>query len=492
MKEKSNLTRVAVGGTAWLIGSSVIIQSFSLVAQIVLGWLLSQHDFGLYALAIGVASCLQVFRDGGVSLWLARQSRTEFTGNAVDGFWLCLASSICISVLLLALAPIMASVYGQPLVGWLVAVIAFSLPLDTYGVIAEADLQVALRFQALSCYRTMSSLVRYALTIGFAWAGWGPMSFVLPLIPVAIVRLLYGYGLTRFVPWNGWPRWKQVWVVFRESRWVFSGTFASSVFRQIDYLTLGLVASTATVGIYFFAFQLTIQPVLLFGQSLRRVLIPTFSRAGRDAERRQRAIVRTAGLLGLIGSGLFLLLSMVAGLVERSLWQGNWEVAVPAIRWLAAAMPLHLFALLARMLAQADGRFRLWGATVVCRSVGLVVVVLVAAMVWRNQAIYVAAAVAIYFAISGLAEAAYILRRLSINPWPVLEMVVPPYLFAISVALLASFLVTLVPWSSEVSGTAPFSNVLRATLYGVFFSLGMGGIFKRQTSEFWRLIRLFG
>ena len=318
MQKNENLTRVAVGGTVWLLSSGMVIQLCSLIAQIVLGWLLSDRDFGLYALAIGVTACLQVFRDGGVSLWLARQDRMEFDKNVGQGFWLCLLGSIGVAFLLAFIGPLAAQVYDEPSVCWLIWIVAISLPLDAYGVIIESDLQVALRFRDLATFRTVAPIVRYTLAIMLAWCGWGPMSFVLPMIPIAFVRIAHGFALTRFAPWSTRISLPEIESMFSESRWVFSGTFATSVFRQIDYLVLGLVASTATVGVYFFAFQLAVQPVLLFGQSLRRVLIPTFSRAGNDNERRLRAVIRAAASIGLIASGVFMLFALLAGYRGRS------------------------------------------------------------------------------------------------------------------------------------------------------------------------------
>lgn len=176
VEKDQNLTRIAVGGPAWLLGSGLAIQAFALFAQIVLGWLLSENDFGHYALAIGVTACLQVFRDGGVSLWLARQSRDEFDETVSQAFWLCLACSILIAVVLALIAPVAARVYGEATICWLIVTVAISLPLDAYGAIVEADLQVALRFRALAFFRAVGPWFRYALSILLAWRGWGPMS----------------------------------------------------------------------------------------------------------------------------------------------------------------------------------------------------------------------------------------------------------------------------------------------------------------------------
>lgn len=305
------------------------------------------------------------------------------------------------------------------------------------------------------------------------------------MIPVALVRGIHGYALTRFAPWQSRPHWGRVHTIFRESRWVFSGTFASSLFRQVDYLVLGLLASAATVGVYFFAFQLAVQPLLLFGQSLRRVLIPTFSLAGIDTERRLRAVVRSAAFIGLIASGLFLLFALLAGMIESVLWRGRWQAAVPAMRWLAAAMPLHLFALLTRMIAQSDGRFRLWGAVVLGRSVGLGLTVFGAASVWPDRPTPIAIAVALYLASSSIVEATYVMRRLRIAIRPVLEVVVPPYAFSVAVAVACSYLVKFVPWSQKMADLNALDTILEACLFVGVFATGAFALFRRNVDHVW-------
>jgi PST family polysaccharide transporter len=454
------LTRIAVGGTAWLLGSSLVTQLLSLLAQVVLGWLLSESDFGLYALAIGVTACLQVFRDGGVSLWLARQNRDEFAGHVIQGFWLCLLSSVGVAISMALVAPLAGSIYREPKICQLILIVAASVPLESYNVVAEANLQVSLRFRALALFRTVGALARYGLTIWMAHTGWGPSSFVLPLIPLAIFRTFVAFALTGLAPWRERMSWQHIRTSFRASKWVFGGTFASSIFRQIDYLVLGLVAPTTVVGVYFFAYQLAVQPVLLFSQSLRQVLIPTFSLAGDDAARQLRAIVRAAAFIGLINSGLFLLFALLAGTLEHLLWQGRWLSAVPAMRWLAAAMPLHLFALLIRMVVQSAGRFRLWGAAVVVRSLGLAVTVALLAISWNRDPSSIAAGVALYLAVSSLLEAAFLMRYLNI-PWqPVFHVVVPPYLFTVFVAILCGY------FAQQLTTISP---MLRAMLVAVTF-----------------------
>ena len=165
--------------------------------------------------------------------------------------------------------------------------------------------------------------------------------------------------------------------------------------------------------------------------------------------------------------------------------------AVPAMRWLAAAMPLHLFALLVRMVVQSAGRFRLWGAAVVVRSLGLAATVAVVAVVAVSRtrdpgsiAADVAFCVAIYLAVSSVLEAAYLMRRLGV-PWqPVFQVVVPPYLFTVSVAILCGYLEQQLTILSSLQRT----TLVAAAFVGVV-SIGAFLLFRDSVRHVWSLVK---
>ena len=78
----------------------------------------------------------------------------------------------------------------------------------------------------------------------------------------------------------------------------------------------------------------------------------------------------------------------------RTFWAEDvQDLAEEDRRWLAAAMPLHLFALLVRMVVQSAGRFRMWGAVVVVRSLGLAVTVALVGVGWPRDPGLIAAGV---------------------------------------------------------------------------------------------------
>jgi len=101
--------------------------------------------------------------------------------------------------------------------------------------------------------------------------------------------------------------------------------------------------------------------------------------------------IATIGLLGL---------GVTAGPFEQLLWGGKWTSAVRPIQLLALAMPLHLASMVVEMLAQSQGRFRLWTAAVFVRGVGFGVAAFLAG--WLGGArdpSFVAGVMSLYIAV---------------------------------------------------------------------------------------------
>jgi hypothetical protein len=134
------------------------------------------------------------------------------------------------------------------------------------------------------------------------------------------------------------------------------------------------------------------------------------------------------------------------------------------------------------MVVQSAGRFRLWGAAVVMRSLGLAATVAFAAVIWNRDPGSIAAGVSVYLAVSSLLEAAYLMRRLDIPLLPVLQVVVPPYLFTLSVAILCGYLDQQLAMVSSV-----YRTPLVTAAYVGFILVGAPLLFRNSVHHIWSL-----
>jgi teichuronic acid exporter len=407
--------------------SSLCLAVLSFAAQCVLGWLLVREDFGLFALAAGMATMLQVMRDGGVSLWLARQTPEELKENQPEAFWLIVITALSVTGALACLGPVAAVVYDQPELRNLVWILASSMLIDAVSIVPEAHLQVHFRFRSLSTLRILCGLTRHVSAIALAASGWGVYSLVIPVVFIALLRFSFTFGVTGIRPWKGGFDLARCRNAFRQSRWAMMGALAYALLGQIDYLMLGFVASVSVVGVYFFAYQICYQPVMLVAQSIRGVIIPTFARIGGDPQRGLRASARGIRFIAVLGTLSIVYVALCIGYVENLIWHGKWADAVLPVQIISLAMPIHLLADVAAMMAQSRGKFRTVATVIALRGLGLGAAVLASG--WAggaDKATIVAAIVAMYLGFSGLVGSAYFFHSLGLPvKTSIMEFIVP-------------------------------------------------------------------
>ncbi len=432
-RSAQDLTSTMVRGSLWLFGASSLLAVTSFVANWALGAWLSHGDFGVYALAISYSTLVQVFRDGGVQYWLARQNNAHYRAHQGAAFGLTMTASVAVGAVLMLLGPCLGRLYHNQDVARLVMLLGLSTPLQSLSIVSDAGLQVGMRFRDLSLIRGLVGCLRYVLTVLLAYLGCGPYSFIYPIFVVSLLQAAFSFGLTRMRPWTFHPTWKEVIHVLWSSKWAMTGTFATALLQQVDYVTLGLIATKdpsgiALVGTYFFAFMLAMQPSTLLGQSVRKVFVPAFASTGTNATRRARGAWNAASLLGLLISPLVLWFALSVAEIVQVLWGSKWDAAISAIQLLAIVVPIHLMVDVSRMITQADGRFRLWTTGVFLRGLSMILAVLIAGTLGGGRDVtIVACTVALFIAVGGLIESTVLFRQADLPTRFVLRDFLFPY-----------------------------------------------------------------
>ena len=88
---------------------------FIFLAQVVLGWILTEEDFGVLAIVVVVTAFVKVFHDGGVSTVLVQRGEAEFKRLQGAGFWLAMTISSLAAIVLASISPWIASAYQDAL-----------------------------------------------------------------------------------------------------------------------------------------------------------------------------------------------------------------------------------------------------------------------------------------------------------------------------------------------------------------------------------------
>jgi len=152
-----------------------------LVVQFALGWLLVPGDFALYGMALSLTVLTSALVDGGVQKLLRQQPEryAELVGPATV---LALVFAAISATILAGLALASPAIFGTEGVRSVTLVLAANVLATAPVAVLRARLQVDLRFRAASGIEGALVIVRGGLTVAAAAAGFGALSFALPIL----------------------------------------------------------------------------------------------------------------------------------------------------------------------------------------------------------------------------------------------------------------------------------------------------------------------
>jgi PST family polysaccharide transporter len=454
-----------------MVVSTVGGKGLSFVAQVFLGWLLAKEDWGIYGIAISIAFFLQVFRDGGVRQLLVQRGATAYEDLAGPVFWMASAFNTATALLLAAASPLVAWAYHDHRLIGMLLVMGLSVPLSTPSVITSARLRIDLRFGDLARMTIWSAVIRYGGSVALAYAGMGPLAFVLPLPAVSVFESLYCQWKTGDRPWRrpaDFSRWASL---FGQSKWLVLLAAAMVALDLSDYPVIGLYLSPAMVGVYYFAYQLVAQTGALLAANIEGVLLPALSKLGDEPKRRRHAIMRSVRTLGLLASPASLVLGALVGPLEQLLWHGKWASAAPAVQIFALFYPARAVFVVASSYMLAAGKFRGAGLMILTLGLGRVIAA-AAASLFTRDATGVAWWVGGYVGVSCPVALWYALHGAGVTWRDLAAALVPSWLLGLAAGAAALGVLQLWPAPHPGAGLA-----LGGVIAGIVFAVGARALF---------------
>lgn len=399
---KEALTATVGRGASWVMLGTALAKFAALVAQIILGWKLTEVQFGVFATAAAIGWFIAILKDAGTNAMLLQRGAVNYERVAGPLFWmnttLSVACALAISGIaawilavpppihfdLLLLPPgigvwVRTSPPHHPEVAWILFVIAASTPMQVVGGQLQTKLRQDLRFARYSHIVLVSALVRQVATVALALSGFGAMSFAWPYILCAVYEGVASHRATKEAVWKRSPEF-HLWGSFlRQGSWTLIGTASNFALDQGAYLILGSMVTKAITGQFYFAFQLTAQAGVLLGFAVQQVLIPALVQLNSQAQRQAEAALRALRVMSLIGSVVCVGLSVGIEPLEAIIWRERWAPAVPAIIILGIFFAWRINFGLTTALLHAQGRFKRHAFLTAFEGVGVMVCTAIAA-----------------------------------------------------------------------------------------------------------------
>ena len=351
-----------------MFASTVVGRAVAVLGQIGIGWLLTPDDFGVWALALSMATAVQALRNGGTTQILIQRGANFPAEAQFFQRYSYLFNTLAAAILIGLSAPylIRHNAVGVALLG-----IGISLPLSTPAMLYRAKMTIAGQFRALAAINFWSSTLWQVSIFALAYIGFGAASFACAPVLQAIFETIAGRIAGGKLPQESGSRpFAEYLALFRQSRWVMMSSAVLSLANTGDYFAVGTLTDMNTVGVYYFAFQTVVTLNMPMYNGLESVLPTMLVRLNEDIPRQMAALARAMRMIMVTALPLAITFALAAPFVIHVLWHGKWDVAARPTQILAACVPAWLIVHSTRALLEARGYWRLRFALLAVNGVG--------------------------------------------------------------------------------------------------------------------------
>ena len=300
-------------------------------SSIVIAWLVTPREFGIFGMAAAVTSILNLFFALGLSSYIVREQqvtrallRSAFTVNTLLTFLL--------STLIFGGGVLAGTIFGSPDVGEFLRVFAFVPLISMFEFVPNALCNRDMRFQAVSLIAVLKNAVNYAAIIVLALLGFKHMSFAWAGVLSAIVSVVaYQFLVWRPDVWV--PRFRGFRAILSFGLQMMSINGLSQLSGRAGEMVLGSWFGLAALGLYNRAANLTNQ---LYGNVYGVATAVIFSKMAQELRETgsfHDTFLRALRIL------LAVIWPMMLGLAVLS---GPFIYHLYGEKWLEAALPLSL------------------------------------------------------------------------------------------------------------------------------------------------------
>jgi PST family polysaccharide transporter len=323
------LRRRVVAGVGWTATSQLTARLLQLGITVWLMRLIEPEQFGLYGMIAVLIGFATIFTDLGLAATLVQRRDLE-SADYTSVFWLNVAIGVGLTVLFVALAPLIASFYQRTELQPLTLGVAPIFTISSLGLVQTALLRKQLRFRELAMVEMGTSLAAGAVAITAASIGLGIWSLVCQALAQVAGMSTLAWVTSEWRPTTRFS-WGRVRPLLRTSLHLTGFTSINYWIRHADDLLIGRLLGAVPLGVYSRAYNIMLVPVKFAGTA-SRVLFPTLSTIQTDLPRVASAYLRVTRAVALCTFPMMAGLFVVADHLVRGVLGERWLALTPLLR----------------------------------------------------------------------------------------------------------------------------------------------------------------
>lgn len=330
-----SLKKKAFSGAKWASISSFSVNIFSFIKIAILAHILLPKDFGLMALVSVVLGFGELFSDMGIGkAIIQKQGIKSYELSSL--YWFNIIIGTALYVLILSSTPFVVSFYNEPMLKGLIPVATLGIVIASFGLQFNVLFLKKFKFQLLAYLNISSSLIGFFAAVSLAFLGYGVWSLVLGSLVSTIFRTLF-LVIKGIKQWH--PKLHFVWTDL--SAYIRFGLYQTGqriltyFYSNIDYLIIGALLGTKSLGYYTIAFNLIIKPLKRINPIFNNVSFPIFSKIQNELLKLKKGYFHSLYLQSIILLPIFTGIVLIAPILVPVILGENWKEAIPLIQILS-------------------------------------------------------------------------------------------------------------------------------------------------------------
>ncbi len=338
----------------WSISTTILLRISSVGLTANVARLLSQYDFGVFAVATTVFTIVSAIGEFGVVSCLIRAD-LDIEALAPTLCLVSWVSSLVMAGLIFVFAEPIASSLGSA--GGAGPVRVMALVVLIWGVAAVPTAQCIRDFKQNKIFLAdvLAFVPSTAVLLFLAKHGDGAMAFAWSRVVGQLVScLVVAFAAPRFyLPGVARSAFS---VLYRFGLPIACANFVGYILQNVDYAFIGHLAGPVKLGTYVLAFNVSAWPTALLGGLLSSVSTSAFSRVKQDAARLMSAMADSVRAVMLISAPMCMLVMALSRPIVLTLYGGHWVAAATVLSVLSIYGLISIVGMLFSSMLAALGR----------------------------------------------------------------------------------------------------------------------------------------
>lgn len=319
-----------VQGSLWMIAMRWAIRAAGLVSTVILARILTPDDFGVVAMSSLVLGLLSVLSDMGTWQLLIRSGETD--RRAYDTAWtIMLLQAAVLAALMFAAAYPAAAFFMDPRLTLVIQIVALGSVIQGFENVGVIMFRRDLDFRSDFLLGFYSKVVVVVPTVVLALVFRSYWALIAGNILGQAMAVLVSYRMHPFRPRLSLHDWRRF---VGYSIWITPSSIATFLNKKADVFIVGHAASTAQMGAYNVASELSQMATSEIVTPMSRALFPNYAKLKDDRAALAEAFRHVLRSVCIISFGFGFGIAATADDVVHLILGDQWDFAVPLIRWL--------------------------------------------------------------------------------------------------------------------------------------------------------------